>query len=260
MSGKFIFLGTGSSFGVPVVGCNCKTCKSPHPGNKRLRTSGLLKVKGKVFLIDPGPDFRTQALIQGIDHLDGVLITHTHYDHIGGLDELRIFSYKRTERLPCLLSKESFEDLRKRYYYLFKEASHGDSSIALLDFIVLEGQEGVAEFLGVPIAYFSYKQGSMKVTGFKIGNFAYVTDIKDYPSSIFHVLKGVKYLVVSGLRQESTKIHFSIAEASYFGKEVGAQKTYITHIAHEVEHESQSLQLMSHVELGLDNLEVNFDM
>jgi phosphoribosyl 1,2-cyclic phosphate phosphodiesterase len=257
MKSKFIFLGTGSSLGVPVIGCSCPTCSSSHLKNKRFRTSGLLKVQDKTILIDIGPDFREQALRNNICHLDGVLITHTHYDHIAGLDELRIYSFIKGSNIPCILSKESFEEIRRRYYYIFKEALHGDSSTVMLDFIVLEGNEGEVNFLNLPISYFCYHQGSMKVTGFRLGNFAYITDIKNFDKKIFKFLEGVETLVVSALRKSDSKIHFSLDDAVDFANAVQAKKTYLTHIAHELEHESINYELPKHVQLGFDGLELD---
>jgi phosphoribosyl 1,2-cyclic phosphate phosphodiesterase len=257
MQGKFTFLGTGSSLGVPVIGCKCHTCLSESLKNKRLRTSGLLHVDGKNILIDPGPDFREQALKEGITHIDYVFITHTHYDHIAGLDELRIFSFIKGSNIPCILSKESFEELKRRYYYLFKETLHGDSSTAMLEFIVLEGNIGQVDFLGLSAKYFSYYQGSMKVTGFRFGNFAYVTDIKNFDNKIFEFLHGVETLVLSALRKTESKIHFSLQDAVEFSEHVNAKKTYLTHIAHELEHESINKELPINIQLGFDGQQMD---
>lgn len=257
MKGKFTFLGTGSSLGVPVIGCKCITCSSVSSVNKRLRTSGLLTVSEKNILIDPGPDFRQQALKMGLNNIDAVLITHTHYDHIAGLDELRIFSFIKGRNIPCILSKESFEELKRRYYYLFKETLHGDSSTAMLDFIVLEGRDGIVDFSDLSIKYFSYFQGSMKVTGYRLGNFAYITDIKNYDNKIFEFLENTEILVVSALRKTESKIHFALQDAVDFSDHVGAKNTYLTHIAHELEHESINKELPAHIQLGFDGLELD---
>ena len=119
-AGQFLFLGTSASAGIPVIGCKCAVCLSSSPQNRRLRPSGLLKIGNRSLLIDVGPDFREQALKYGIDSLDGLILTHTHYDHIAGIDELRVFYLRSGKKLPCLLSQESLKDLQKRYDYLFQ--------------------------------------------------------------------------------------------------------------------------------------------
>lgn len=258
MKGEFTFLGTGASAGVPVIGCTCKVCASPSPFNKRFRTSALLTLENKNILVDAGPDFRMQALKIGIEHLEGLIITHTHFDHIAGIDELRIFTFKKP--IPCLLSKESLEELNIRYHYLFKDKLDNDSYVVKMDFQPLEGERGEVNFAGILFKYFSYLQGSMLVNGFRIGNFAYVTDIQKYPESIFDDLEGVEILVLSALRGGHSYIHFNLEEAVAFSKRVKATKTYLTHISHELDYEETNKKLPSEVRLGYDGLKISFNM
>lgn len=258
--GKFLFLGTSASAGVPVIGCQCKVCQSSCLKNKRLRPSGLLKVAGKTFLIDVGPDFRQQALRSGIDHIDGLILTHTHYDHIAGIDELRIFYLKTSKRLPALLSLESFEDLKKRYFYLFQPIGEVPTLSAQIDIHLLQNDAGTQEFEGVQISYFSYFQGGTKVNGFRIGDFAYVSDIKDFDASIFVELQGVKQLVLSALRDGPSALHLSLEEAKEFANKVGAEKTYLTHLSHALDHQEINLRLPSSIQLGYDCLEIEFNV
>lgn len=260
MRGTFIFLGTSGSAGVPVIGCACAVCQSTSPFNQRSRPSGLLKIGGKILLIDVGPDFRMQALKQGIHHLDGLLLTHTHYDHIAGIDDLRIFYLRSQKKLPCLLSVESFQDLEKRYYYLFQPIGKVPTLSAQLDIHLLPKEEGEAEFLGIQIGYMTYTQGGCKVNGFRIGNFAYISDIREYSASIFERLKGVKTLVLSALREEQSLLHFSLQEAVDFAQKVGAERTRITHISHGLDHESTNRKLPKSIQLGYDGLEVGFEI
>src|SRR5688572_27964291 len=121
-SSKLIFLGTGGSLGIPVVTCSCHVCVSDNPHNKRLRPSALLEIQGKRFLIDCGPDFKTQALKRNITALSGVILTHSHYDHVSGIDDLRVFTFKRGTSLPCMMSNETYQDLLKMFYYVFSSA------------------------------------------------------------------------------------------------------------------------------------------
>lgn len=258
MKGKFLFLGTGASAGIPVVGCKCKICTSSSPENKRLRPAGYLEVGGKKLLVDVGPDFRQQALCFAINAPDGLLLTHTHYDHIAGIDELRIFYVRSNKPFPCLLSQESLDELKIRYHYLFRSLSESPTLAAQLQFQIAEGERGETQFLGIPIHYFSYRQIGMKVTGFRIGDFAYVTDIRDYDESVYSALKGVQKLVLGALRFEPSPFHFSVGEAIRFAEKVGAQETRLTHLSHSIEHKSVNEHLPPHVQLGFDGYQMEF--
>ena len=260
LKATFQFLGTGASAGVPVVGCKCEICQSASPRNQRLRPSGLIKIGNQCLLIDIGPDFRQQALRYQIDRVDGLLLTHTHYDHIAGIDELRIFFVREKRAVPCLLSKESYDDLHKRYDYLFKRGSEKGSLTAQLELQVLEKNHGETEFLGQKIGYVSFFQGGMKVTGFRLGRFAYISDIRDYDDAIFDYLRGVEVLVLSALRSEPSPLHLSLEEAVAFSRKVGAKLTRLTHIAHAIDHETANRALPPDVQLGYDGLKLEFSL
>lgn len=260
MKGKFLFLGTAGSSGVPVIGCKCPVCLSSTSFNCRLRPAGLLKIRDLKLLIDVGPDFRTQALKYNIDSLDGLILTHTHYDHIAGIDELRIYYLQSQKKLPCLLSAESFDDLKKRYYYLFQPIGEVPTLSAQLDIHLLPADSGQEEFLGVKIDYMSYSQGGTKVNGYRIGDFAYISDIREYNPSIFEKLQGVETLILSALREERSMLHFSLAEAVDFAGKVGAKKTWITHISHRMDHEIINRKLPQSIQLGYDGLEMDINL
>ncbi len=237
-----------------MIGCSCAVCRNSKGRNRRWRPSGLLRTRGKQFLIDSGPDFREQALHFGIDHLDGVLITHTHFDHIAGLDELRSFYLVSRTKLPVLVSEASLKDLQARYDYLFQKKAPGISLSAQLDFQVLQGDRGETQFLGVPLRYVSYEQGGMQVNGYRFGPLAYISDIRHYPETLIKDLQGVEILILSVLRREASFMHFSIKEGIEFAKEVGAERTYFTHIGHELEHESTEETLPKGFNLAYDGL------
>ena len=259
MIGKFLFLGTSASAGVPIIGCKCPVCTSSSPRNHRLRPAGLLQVAGRTLLIDVGPDFRQQALKYQIDAPDGLILTHTHYDHIAGIDELRVYYVRSKKPFPCLLSQESFEDLKRRSYYLFWPSGEASTLSAQLDFTVLDGDEGEIDFLGIRLGYVSYFQGEMKVNGFRCGDFAYISDIREYGESIFSALKGVKKLVLSAISEEKSHFHLSLQEALDFARRVGAKETRLTHLTHSVEHERVNHKLPPDVQLGYDGLEMEFN-
>jgi phosphoribosyl 1,2-cyclic phosphate phosphodiesterase len=260
MKASFVFLGSGGSLGIPVIGCDCRVCKSSSPYNNRLRPSALLKVNGKDFLIDAGPDLRTQALKYDIRHLDGILLTHAHFDHIAGLDDLRIFYYMQKERLPCLLSEETLDELKTRFFYLFQPFENGSQLGIFLDMIVLKEDFGAVDFQGIKWNYLSYFQAGMKVTGYRIGNFAYVSDIRQYSEKIFESLQGVEILVLSAPRPEPSSVHFSIDEGVAFAREAGAQQTWFTHIAHDLEHEETNAKLPKGFNLSYDGQVIDFEV
>jgi phosphoribosyl 1,2-cyclic phosphate phosphodiesterase len=257
--GNLIFLGTGASSGVPMIGCTCPRCLSADPKNQRLRPSVLVTINGKRLLIDTSPDLRQQALKNGLTRLDGVLLTHTHYDHIAGIDELRVFYLLNKSPLPVLLSEETHDALKERYSYLFKEKCKSRSLPAQLDFHLLKGKEGKADFLDLEIGYLSYEQGGMKVTGYRFGNMAYVSDLSKYDESIFKELAGVKILILSALKQETSYMHLSIDQAVEFSKRVGATTTYLMHLSHDVDYEETSQTLPQGVLLAYDGLNIEFD-
>lgn len=253
---KLLFLGSGGSMGIPVIGCKCAVCTSSSPYDKRLRPSVLITYKGKRYLIDVGPDYRMQALKYGIDSLDGLLLTHTHYDHIAGLDELRIYTFVQKKPVPCLLSRETLEELKIRYHYFLPPLEADDVHSTKLKFQVLEGDQGMTNFENLPVTYVSYDQLGMKVNGFRFDSLAYVTDILDFKDEIFDSLKGIETLIISGRRWEKSKAHLSLEEAMKFSKKTGAKKTYFTHISHEIEHKETQKNLPEGFFLAYDGLQL----
>jgi phosphoribosyl 1,2-cyclic phosphate phosphodiesterase len=255
---ELLFLGTGGSHGIPMIGCQCAVCQSQNPKNQRMRPSALLTVQGQKILIDAGPDLRFQALRFGIDGIDGVIITHTHFDHIGGLDELRSFYLLQKRKVPVLLSQNSYNDLYRRLPYLFQEKTAGVSLSAQLEFHLLKEKRGEVNFAGIEGRYMTYEQGGMEVNGWRFGSLAYISDIRNYPETLFADLQGVKILIVSALRPKPSLMHFSFDEGLAFAKKVGAESTYFMHISHEVEHEKMNNTLPSGVHLAYDGLKLNW--
>lgn len=256
MRDRFLFLGTGGSMGVPVISCSCSVCTSTSPFNKRLRPSGLLRVQGKELLIDAGPDVRLQMLRYGIKHLDGLLLTHSHFDHIAGIDDLRIFYYLHHRRFPCLLSEETLNEIKLRDHYLFVQNTEGALESKAFDFHSLKGDFGKTTFQGVSLHYVTYFQVGMKVTGYRYGTFAYISDIREYEERLIQELGGVEILVLSALRFNRSEMHFNIEEAIAFAKQVGAKRTYLTHITHDLEHEETNAKLPPGIQLSYDGLEI----
>lgn len=256
MKNKLIFLGTGASLGVPLLGCPCEVCQSKDPKNKRTRPSVLIKTEGKTFVIDTGPDFRQQALRHHIYDVDGILYTHAHNDHTCGIDELRAIHYRRQKSIPVLLSNETAEDISSRYYYFFQTKMEPQKRI--MDFQLLPAKAGTVEFAGMKIQYMSYKQCGMLVQGYRFGTLAYLSDIRDYEESIFSHLVGVKTLIISALRFTHSNMHLTVDEAVDFSKKINAEHTYITHISHDLEHEKTNSYLPENVKLAYDGQEIDF--
>lgn len=256
--GSLIFLGTGGSMGVPVVGCYCKVCASTSPYNKRLRPSALIQCQSKNILIDAGPDFRIQALRERIDHLDGVIFTHAHHDHTAGIDDLRVFHRQNNRAIPCLVSQETADDLMVRYSYIFKKKNSPDCLVSKVDLHLMNGERGEISFVDFCIKYLTYMQAGMSVSGLRCGNLAFISDIKHYPDTIFEDLEGIDVLVLSALRFDKSPLHFSIDEAVEFSRQVNPKKTWLTHLAHEVSHEEANSYLPSNIRLAYDGLRISF--
>jgi phosphoribosyl 1,2-cyclic phosphate phosphodiesterase len=257
---KFLFLGTAGSMGIPVIGCHCSVCASKDPHNKRKRPSALITIDDKKILIDCGPDFHAQAIQYQIDQLDGFILTHGHYDHTSGIDELRVYHMHSGKALPCLLSQSTARDIMNRFSYIFTPDSEYDKLVAKFDLQILPYERGEVQFLDIPIHYFSYEQARMQVNGFRFGNLAYVTDIRKYPNTVFEDLKGVETLVLSALRFAPSHLHLSVDEAVDFANRVGAKMTWLTHLAHELDHEKTNVYLPENIKLAYDGLEINFEM
>lgn len=260
MKGKLLFLGTGGSLGVPMIGCNCEVCQSDSSYNKRLRPSALLLVNNKKILIDASPDFRTQALREGINSLDGVIITHAHHDHTAGIDDLRVFYPLTKTPLPMLLSPETYADLKVRFEYIFAPKEPSVSLVSQFELSYMEGAQGHIQFEGIPIGFITYKQGGMLVNGLRVGDLAFLSDIKEFPDSIFPFLDQVKTLVISALRFTSSPLHFTVDEAVDFANKTKAEKVWFTHIAHELNHDFTNAYLPSHIRLAYDGLTIPFEI
>ena len=257
--GKLLFLGSGGSMGVPVIGCDCDVCRSTSSLNKRLRPSALITLDEKKILIDTGPDLRQQALRYNIKNIDGAIITHCHNDHTAGFDEVRVFYMRHGKALPCLASSFTAEDIKVRFAYIFENVNK-QKLVPKIDFQILESDRGTTEFLGYSVGYSSFVQAGTPVNGFRFGNLGFISDIRDYPDTIFEDFKGIEKLVLSSLRQEYSPLHFSIDEAIEFSRKMGAKETWLTHIAHEVDHEKMNAMLPKGVQLAYDGLEIFFEI
>lgn len=259
-TGQFLVLGTGGSMGIPVIGCECSVCKSSDPHNKRFRSSGLAIIDNKKILIDCGPDFRQQAFKFNLSKPDGVILTHAHNDHTAGLDELRAYFLKNRAKIPVLLSQETAKDIHTRFDYMFKDSQQKETLTPTFSLQLFEEERGLTSFLDLPIKYMTFEQGGMKVNGIRLGNFAYVSDIRHYPETIFEDLKGIEILIVSALRNEHSHQHFTVDEAIEFSNKIGPKQTWFTHISHELDHDKTNARLPSNIKMGYDGLLIDFEV
>jgi len=248
---KVTFLGSGTSQGIPVIACSCAVCTSVDTRDKRLRSSILLQVDDKNIVIDSGPDFRYQMLRAGVMHLDALVFTHEHKDHTAGLDDIRAFNYKQGEAINVYAHKRVQDALKKEFSYIF--AHHKYPGIPQLD--LFEIGHHPFEVAGVPFIPKEVMHFQLPVLGVRIADFTYITDAKTVSDVEKAKIKGTKVLVINALQQEKHISHFTLEEALAFAQEIGAEKTYFTHISHRLgTHQKISELVPAGVELAYDGL------
>lgn len=262
--GKITFLGTGTSQGIPMIGCTCKVCKSADPRDNRLRTSALVEHNGFRILIDCGPDFRQQMLRQNISDLDAVILTHQHKDHTGGMDDIRAFNYFRKAAFPIYAEPNVQESLKMEYSYAFAEHKYpgvpdytlhtiGEEPFTITKSLP-DGTEATIEI--TPIRVYHYR---LPILGFRIGNMAYITDGSSIPATEFDKLQGLELFIINTVRKEKHISHFSLPEALDVVEKVGAPRNFLTHLSHQIgTHKELEAILPQNVKPAYDTLELEF--
>ena len=249
---KITFLGTGTSQGVPVIACNCEVCLSKDPKDKRLRTSIMISYNNKNIVIDTGPDFRQQMLRENVQHLDAVLFTHEHKDHIAGMDDIRAFNYQSKSDMPIYATEQVQKGLKKEFHYIFTEFKY--PGIPKVDLNTIYHNQPF-ELFGktiIPIEVMHYK---LPVTAFRIDNFTYITDANFISETEKNKIKGTEILVINALRKEEHISHFTLAQALELIAEIKPKKAYLTHISHLLgKHKEVSLELPDNVFMAYDGL------
>ncbi len=254
---KVTFLGTGTSQGVPVIACECEVCSSADKYDKRLRVSVLIENNGRSIVIDSGPDFRYQMLRAGVKHLDAILFTHEHKDHVAGLDDVRAFNYKQQTEIDVYAHKRVQNALKQEFHYIFSEAKYPGIPRLELHEIRDHEQFRVAGIDIIPISVMHFK---LPVFGFRIGDFSYITDAKTISEDERKKLMGSKVLVINALQKENHVSHLTFDEAIELAQAIGAEKTYLTHISHRLgTHERITKELPEGVYLAYDGLQLEFN-
>lgn len=252
---RLTFLGTGTSMGVPVIGCRCAVCASTDARNRRLRTSALLEVAGLNLLFDAGPDLRQQALAAGLARVDAVLLTHAHTDHIAGLDDLRPLNFAQRASIPLYGSAPTLGQVRQRFAYAFSNGSEGSTRPALE---LMEIRSATSFRIGsVEVLPFDVQHGTWTITGFRIGQLGYVTDASRIPPASLEYLRGLDVLVLNALRLAPHPTHFSVDEACRLVADLAPRHALLVHMTHDIDHETVNATLPDNTRLAYDGMAVD---
>jgi phosphoribosyl 1,2-cyclic phosphate phosphodiesterase len=247
-------LGSGTSTGVPTIGCDCRVCRSTDPRDKRLRPSILVSYNGRNVLIDSGPDFRAQALRAGFRTLDAVLYTHSHADHILGLDDVRPFNYGRQDQIPIYARPDALATIKRVFRYVFEASGHCGGGIPRLEAFPLE--DAGVELFGVHFVPVPIMHGPQPIVGFRFGRAAYLTDHSDIPPESLALLRGLDVLFLDALRHVPHPTHSTVERSLRWVEELRPARAFFTHICHELSHEETNRALPEHVRLAYDGLEI----
>ena len=251
---QITFLGTGTSQGVPVIGCECETCTSMDFRDKRLRTSIHIQNGSESYVIDTGPDFRQQMLRERVKRLDAVIFTHAHKDHTAGLDDVRSFNFLQSSHMPLYGRLDVLQQIRLEFSYAFGEKKYpGIPQLELHEISEDPFTLGATTFTPLPVTHLK-----LPVLGFRIGNFSYITDANLIPAATYRILEGTEILVLNALQQEKHVSHFNLEEAVGVAQRVGAKQTWFTHLSHRMgRHADTEAMLHADIRIAWDGLRIN---
>jgi phosphoribosyl 1,2-cyclic phosphate phosphodiesterase len=250
---RITVLGSGTSSGVPTIGCSCAVCRSEDPRDKRLRPSILIRYNGHNVVVDTTPDFRAQVLRAGLQRLDAIIYTHAHADHILGLDDVRPFNYRQRAPIPIFATPETLEALQRVFCYAFDDGPQ-ESSVPKLDLRTLDG--AAFELFGLEFTPIRLCHGKGTVLGFKFGRAAYLTDHSEIPQESREKLGGLDVLFLDALRRRPHPTHTTLEQAVRLVEELKPRRAFFTHMCHDLAHEATEAELPSHIRLAYDGLEI----
>ena len=249
---RLTFLGTGTSTGIPALACRCKVCTSRDPHDQRTRPSLLVQFDGRVLVIDTTPDFRTQALRENLERLDAVLFTHSHADHILGLDDVRSFYFRQQTPIPIYADAHCMKEIHRTFKYIFDGDYPYGGTARLAPHLI----DGPFEVEGLKIVPVPVLHGNLPILGFRINGVAYLTDVSEIPESSYPLLEGLEVLILDALRPRPHPTHLTVEQALSVMERLKVPRGYCTHIAHELGHEETNAHLPSHVRLAYDGLQL----
>lgn len=253
---RITFLGTGTSHGVPMIGCSCATCRSDDPRDQRWRPSIFVELDdGSRVLVDTSTDLRAQALRFGITRVDAILYTHSHADHILGLDEVRRFNVLQGEAISCYGDRETLSDIRRTFQYIFVGQTSRGGGVPQLRLFPVAGPFCLGRQVVVPVPI---EHGARRILGYRLGPFAYLTDCSGIPDASWALVEGVDTLVLDALRDRPHPTHFTVEQAIEVARQIGARATWLTHICHDLPHAATCARLPAGIELAYDGL--GFDL
>jgi phosphoribosyl 1,2-cyclic phosphate phosphodiesterase len=247
-----LVLGTGTSHGVPMIGCECATCTSADPRDRRSRASILLQsAEGASVLVDTTPDLRSQALACNVRRVDAIVYTHSHADHVMGLDDVRRFNVLQRSAIPCYGDERTLADLRRIYSYIFDRDTPPGGGIPQVVLARVMGEFCVGSMTIVPVPLL---HGSRPILGYRLGSFAYLTDCSEIPDASWPLLKGVRTLILDALRERPHPTHLSLDQALAIVDRLAPERAYFTHMCHDLPHAATCARLPAGVELAYDGL------
>jgi phosphoribosyl 1,2-cyclic phosphate phosphodiesterase len=253
---RLTFLGTGTSFGIPQIGCDCAVCHSSDPRDQRTRSGAVVQADSGTLLIDTPPELRLQLLRAGVSRVDAVLYTHEHADHVNGIDDLRVFSVRQRRPLSCYGPAETLDRIRQGFGYIFDDIRpYEGTSKPRLELCPVEPGV-VRQIAGVPVLPLAFEHGFIRVFGYRIGPIAYITDVKSVPEAARQQLGGLKLLVLNALWWRHHPTHLSIGEAIETAQAIGAEQTLFTHLTHETGHAELAGQLPAGISPAYDGLTI----
>jgi phosphoribosyl 1,2-cyclic phosphate phosphodiesterase len=249
---KFTILGSGTSTGTPTVSCQCATCLSDDPRDQRLRPSLMIESATTRVVIDTSADFRQQMIRHRVTSIDAVVFTHHHFDHIGGFDDIRGFNFTMRRAIPIYLMQETFDNLKRTFLYAFQDMGQSGGGVPVVTTEIIDTQPfliGDITFTPIPMLH-----GSMRVNGYRMGDFSYCTDTNFIPESSFELLRGTRTLILDALRYDEHSTHFTVEQAIATAERIGAEQTYFTHMAHNILHADLDDTLPAGIALSYDGL------